>query len=368
MIILTLNIHLNIFKMGLKRMSIPVILTVLIGIGISSCTGNSTKKNDHTGVEYYRLLQFSETPYDIEKGTHPLTADQASSINNYKFTYDNSGRLLSVEFGRNNVLLDYSSMGSAAKITYEYKDNKQIKRYFNKNNEQIESSGVFTAEYTLNDKGVRTGLKFLGKDGSPVQNNNKINSYTWSILDNGMVRELRYNLANEEVVMNPFCPFYELRFSYNDKGFMTRMANYKADTLYNCTAENCGDIGVSYFQFSPNENGDVSQFSVFNVFGQMSNLYWGWSKRVTKFDEYGYTLETEVYDQDNEYVSGKLIPVEQNGYDSHGALIEVKNMDKSRNLINDPESGVAITEYKYDEQGNRTETLNFNKDRVPVKI
>ena len=75
-------------------MSIPVILTVLIGIGISSCTGNSAKKNEHTGVEYYRSLQFSETPYDIEKGTHPLTADQASSVNNYKFTYDNSGRLL----------------------------------------------------------------------------------------------------------------------------------------------------------------------------------------------------------------------------------------------------------------------------------
>jgi hypothetical protein len=350
--------------MRLKRFFIPVILIALIGF--SSCTGNASKKNS-TGVEYYRSIQFSETPYDIEKGTHPLTAAQASAINNYKFTYDNSGRLLSVEFGRNNVLLDYSSLGSAAKITYEYKDNKQIKRYFNKNNEQIESSGVYMAEYSLNDKGIRTGLRFLSKEGSPVENSNKIHTYTWSILDNGMVRELRYNLANEEVVMNPYCPFYELRFSYNEKGYMTRMANYKADTLYNCTAENCGDIGVSYFLFSPNENGDVLQFSVFNVFGQMSNLYWGWSKRVTKVDENGYALETEVYDQDNEFVSGKLIPVEQNVYDDHGAVTEVKNMDVKRNLINDPENGVAITVFKYDEKGNRTETLKYDKDRVQVK-
>ena len=100
----------------------------------------------------------------------------------------------------------------------------------------------------------------------------------------------------------------------------------------------------------------------------MSNLYWGWSKRVTKFDENGYELETEVYDQDNEFVSGKLIPVEQNVYDSHGALTEVKNMDKSRNLINHPESGVAITEFKYDDLGNRTETLTYDKERVHVKI
>jgi YD repeat-containing protein len=351
--------------MRLKKIIIPVILIVLIGI--SSCTGNATKKNIHSGVEHYRSLQFSETPYDIEKGTHPLTARQASTINNYKFTYDNTGRLLSVEYGRNNALLDYSSLGSAAKITYEYKDNKQIRRYFNKNNEQIESSGVYTAEYTLNDKGQRTGLRFLSKEGTQIENRNKIHSYTWSILANGMVRELRYNLANEEVVMNPFCPFFELRFSYNEKGYMTRMANYKADTLYNCTAENCGDIGVSYFSFSPNENGDVLQFSVYNVFGQMSNLYWGWSKRVTKVDENGYALETEVYDQDNEFVTGKLIPVEQKVYDSHGAVTAVRNLDKNRNLVNDPESGVAITEFKYDEQGNRTETVKYDKDKVQVK-
>ena len=66
-------------------------------------------------------------------------------------------------------------------------------------------------------------------------------------------------------------------------------------------------------------------------------------------------------------VSGKSVPVEQNVYDNHGALIEVKNMDKDRNLINHPETGVAITEYKYDELGNRTETLRFDKDRVAGK-
>jgi YD repeat-containing protein len=354
--------------MKLSKLTIPVILTLVLGICIVSCTGKTTKKNMHTGVEYYRNLQFSETPYDIEKGSHPLTADEAKTINSYKFTYDNSGRLLSVEFVRNNVLLGYSSMEGSAKIVYEYTDNKQIKHYFNKDNEPIESGGVFAAEYTLDANGNRTGLMFLGKDGTMVENGNKIHYWTWSILKDGMVRELRYNLANEEVVMNPFCPFYELRFTYNEKDYMTRMANYKADTLYNCTAEHCGDIGVSYFTFKPNENGDVESFSVFNVYGQMSNLYWGWSKRISKYDESGYVLETAVFDQDDEYVGGKLVPVERYAYDSHGALIEVKNMDKDRNLINDPENGVAITEYKYDELGNRTETLSFDKDRVPVKL
>ncbi len=354
--------------MKLSKLSIPVILTLVIGIAFSSCTGKSTVKNGHSGVEYYRSLQFTETPYDIEKGTHALTADEAKTINNYKFTYDESGRLLSVEFNRNNVLLGYSSMQGAAKITYEYTaDNKQIKRFYNKENEQIESAGIFTAEYSLDEKGIRTGLKFYAKDGAPAENRNKIHSWTWSILPDGMVRELRYNLAGVETVMNANCPFFELRFTYNEKGYVTRLANYMADTLYNCTAENCGDIGVSYFIFEPNEHGDLLGFSVFNVYGQMSNLSAGWSKRVNKVDENGYNIETAVYDQDNEYVSGKQVPVSQTIYNAHGAVAEVRNMDKDRNIINHPESGVAITEYKYDELGNRTETLRYDKDRVPVK-
>jgi YD repeat-containing protein len=166
--------------------------------------------------------------------------------------------------------------------------------------------------------------------------------------------------------MNQFCPFYELRFSYNDKGYVTRMANYMGDTLYNCTAENCGDIGVSYFEFEPNEFGDNLSFSVYNATGQMSNLYWGWSRRVSKYDENGYVLETAVFDQDNEYIGGKNVPVTQSTYDSHGALIETRNMDKDRNIINSPDNGVAITEYKYDEKGNRTETVRYDKDMVAV--
>lgn len=346
-----------------KLIITAIIISAGIGI-IISCTG---KSNGHRGVEYYRNLQFSETPFDIEKGTHKLKDNEARTVNSYKFTYDNDGRLLSVEFVRNGVLLDYSAMGGAARITYDYKDNKQVKHYFNKENQPIESSGIFAAEYTLNEQGIRTGLKFYGKDGQPAENRNKIHSYVWTVLDDGMVRELRYNLANEETVLNPNCPFYELRFSYNDKGYLTRMANFMGDTLYNCTAENCGDIGVSYFTFVPNEEGDIESFSVYNVFGQMSNLYAGWSKRISKYDKNGYPLEVIYYDQDDEFVSGRNVPVTQYAYDEHGAVTEVKSLDKDRNPIENPASGVSVIRYKYDDKGNRTETLRFNKEMIAMK-
>jgi len=316
-------------------------------------------------VQYYRSLLFSETPWDTEKGTYALTAEEAKTINNYKFTYDDSKRPVSVEFNRNGVLLDYSSMG-AAKITYEYKDNLQIKRFFDQNGEAIERDGAFTFEYTLNNEGMRTALRFLDKEGNPVENRNKIHNWVWTKMDDGMLRELRYNLAGDSVVMNPFCPFYELRFTYDANGYVTRMANYDHDTLYNCTAENCGDIGVSYFLFKNNEAGDLLEFSVHNTTGKLSNLYWGWAKRVNKVDENGYVVETTMFDQDDEFLGGKNVPVTVTEYDAHGAMVRRTNMNENHEVINSPSDGVAYVEYTYDEQGRRTGTVRLDKDKAEV--
>lgn len=344
-----------------------VIAVFIILISVA-CTDQSKPKKTHTGVEYYRLLQPSQTPFDMEKGIHPITARQAKTINSYKFSYDQSGRLQTVEYVRDNILLGYSFLGFIAKIVYEYSGNKQFKYYFNNKNEPIESASVFKAEYTINDQGIRTSVKFFGKYGEPVENKNKIHSFIWEVLPDGMVRELRYDLTGKETVLNPFCPFYELRFTYNENGFVTRMANYKADTLYNCTAENCGEVGVSYFIFEPNEHGDVEKFLVFNATGITSNVYWGWSKRLNKYDKNGYVLETEFFDQDDEYIGGKRVPVIQYSYDIHGAVTEVRNLDKDRKPYNNPENRVALTIYKYDENGQRTETLRFDKEGTPIHI
>ena len=357
------QIRMNSFRFFAKISGITLFAAATLFF--TGCTG---KIDDRQDVKYFRHLLTSQTPYDLEKGIHPVTARQAKTINSYKFTYDKNNRLLSVEFVRNNMLLSYSTMGFAARITYEYIDNKQIKRYFSDKEEPIEIAGVFRAEYTLDSTGTRRKLEFYGRYGQGVENKNRIHSFEWEVLPNGMVRELRYDLTGKETVLNPFCPFYELRFSYNEKGYVTRMANYKADTLYNCTAENCGEFGVSYFVFEPTESGDVLKFSVYNAGGLTSNVYWGWSKRINTFDSNGYLLESVFYDQDGEYIAGKRVPVIRHEYDSHGAETDTWNLDKDRKPYNNPENKVCHTVYKYDSKGARTETLRFDKDGAPVNV
>lgn len=342
-----------------------LLLFVVIALGFSACNQKPAKTAADSNVKYYRGLQFSETPWDTEKGSHELSAEEAKTINNYKFTFNEKGQLASVEYNRNNVLLDYSSMG-AAKVTYTYEGDKQIKHFFDEKNAATKNGGATAFEYTLNESGMRTAMRFLDENGAPIENRNKIHNYKWNKMPDGMIQEVRYNLAGEDVVMNEFCPFHELRFSYDANGFATRVANYSADTLTNCTAENCGDIGVSYFQLENNEYGDVLTFSVHNTIGQLSNLYWGWAKLTSVVDKNGYVLESTQFDQDNEYLGGKNVPVTKMEYDEHGALVKRISMDKDKNIVNNPGDGVAITKYVYDEQGHRTETLKYDKNEVPV--
>ncbi len=340
-------------------------LIVLFVAGLTSCNPKPASEAE-ANVKYYKQLLFSETPWDIERGSHEISADEAEKVNNYKFTWNDDGTLASVEYNRDGVLLGYSNL-RAAKITYTYEGDKQIKHFFDENGEPIESGGAFANEYTLDADGMRVAMRFLDKEGNPTENRNNIHNYVWSKLDNGMIRELRYNLNEEETIMNPFCPFYELRFTYDDNGYVTRMANFEADTMYNCTAENCGDVGVSYFLFENNDNGDLLSFSVHSTTGQLSNLYWGWAKRENVVDENGNAVKTTIYDQDDEMLGGKGIPVTKNEYDEYGALVKSISMDADGNVVNNPNNGVAIVEYKYDEQGKRTETLRYDSEMNPVE-
>jgi hypothetical protein len=341
-------------------------LAIALSIGFLSCkSGNSSQTSDN--VKHYRQILFSETNFDNITGNHEITAGEAKTINNYKFTLDDKKRPVTIEYCRDTVLLGYGST-DAPKIVITYTDTTEIRLYFDKDNKPQEIEGkVFKSVYKLDKNGMRTGLKFYDKEGKQVENRNKIASYTWSKLPDGMVKENRFNLAGKEVIMNEFCPFYELRFSYDDKGFVKRMANYQADTLYNCTAENCGDIGVSYFAFALSDKGDLKEFSVHNASGKPSNLYWGWSKFVNQVDSLGYVTETAFWDQDLEYLSGKKVPVHQYKYDTHGARIEEIAMDGNRNIINDPNSGIAIKEFKYNELGFPTDTVKYDNKRIEIK-
>jgi len=346
---------------------LPLLILAVFTIVLGSCGQKNSKEPEFEKVQHFRQLLFTETPWDAIRGTHPISAEEAMTVNNYTFTYDDSQRLVLVTYGRGDSLLPKSRLG-ASKVVMTYEDNLEIRTYFDENGQPTTVNGdVFKAVYEMDSAGFRTGLKFYSETGEPIENRNGIAYYIWSKDVFGNLKENRFNLAGEETVLNEFCPFYELRFTYDDAGRVVKMANYEEDALYDCTAENCGSIGVCYFDFVMNENGDLLEFIVKSSTGQLSNLYWGWARFEQTFDEYGNVIERVSYDQDDELLSGKGIPIIQSTYDEAGSLLEQRYLDANRQLMESSEDSVAVRRYKYDEYGHRTETILLDKNLNPKK-
>ena len=76
-----------------------LILLALIGMGLFSCSPKPAQEAQDN-VKYYRGLLFSETPWDWERGSYPLTAEEAKTINNYKFTMNENGQIISIEYNQ----------------------------------------------------------------------------------------------------------------------------------------------------------------------------------------------------------------------------------------------------------------------------
>ncbi|NJO90034.1 MAG: hypothetical protein HC831_14610 [Chloroflexia bacterium] len=136
----------------MKLKNFTFLLGLVVLLGFTACNGgNENNENNEVteNVKHYRHLLFSETPFDDIKGIHEITAEEAKTINNYKFTYDEKNRPVSVEFCRDSVLLGYSETG-AAKITFEYTDSTETRHYFDKDgNPKVVNGEVFKSVYTI---------------------------------------------------------------------------------------------------------------------------------------------------------------------------------------------------------------------------
>ena len=335
-------------------------ISLVLASAFTACNNKAEEKTTaQTG--YFRVIRFAETPWDKIAGNHAITAEEGKTINHYRFSYNEAGQVSAIEYLRDSVLLNYSSTG-AARILFAYTDSTETLTYFNNTNTQIEVDGkVWKSVYSLDTTGMRTGLKFFGKDEAAVENGDSIHSYVWSKLADGKVKEQRFKLDGKETVLNQFCPFYELRFTYDSLGYVTKMENFQGDTLYNCTAENCGETGVSYFTFENNADGDLLKFHVRNTSGKYSNLYWGWARFEQVVDANGYVTERAYFDQDEEPISnGKVAPIRQYVYDAAGAVVEVKNLNAKREPMEIGDKKVAAMKFVYDQAGNPTDTLRFD--------
>ena len=77
---------------------IHLALLASVAFILGSCTQEASKSGTTEKVQHYRHILFSETPWDPIRGTYKISSEEAKTVKNYTFTYDDSLRLTQVEF------------------------------------------------------------------------------------------------------------------------------------------------------------------------------------------------------------------------------------------------------------------------------
>ncbi|HEX2977303.1 MAG TPA: hypothetical protein VHO68_15310 [Bacteroidales bacterium] len=201
----------------MKSVNRVLFLMVTCALALFSCREKKQSPEKHTGVEYYRNILPLFSFYDTEHGIGKLPEQEAKPLKSYKFVWDDAGKLLSVEYTKNDTLI-FSPLLDAAKIKYAYDGQMQIKFFFDSGEQPIEIDSIFAYQYSSNSSGERAGMMFLDKNGVMVNNSKGIHAWVWSRLDDGTIKETRFSLEGQEILP-------EARLVYNEKGELKEIRN-----------------------------------------------------------------------------------------------------------------------------------------------
>lgn len=309
--------------MNLKHKSIALLVTI---ISSSSFAGNNPDS------EYFRHLMFRESPFAPYKGIHPISQAEASSVAHYKFSYNNDGKVISIahqigdEIINNNGNWD-TFVWFSPKVTIEYSDDGEIHRYFNADNEQVQTHGkVYTAKYKHNNQGMRTSLKFFDKQNAPSENAWNANRYEWSVDEESRIVEKRFSLNNELVSIRPEFKFYETRLDYDENGVLQFVYNYGKEGK---PANNDSGAGID------------------RIYYDLAGNFQRW----------------QVFSKDGKPVAGNrpMVHVGEHLYDQYGNKIGLRGFDIDGTQMTFS-WGDYSTKTTYDRFGNNTSNRTFKKD------
>ena len=300
------------------------LMASLLGTVLMALPANAT--------DYFRHLTFRETPFAQHMGIHPISAAEARDIAHYRFDYDAEGRVTSIRHAidgkniANNGNWDsFTWFGPEVRIRYE--GNQEIHEYYNTEGQRYATHGaVYSTVYELDSNGTRTSLRHFDENDTPVESTWGAHLYEWSTDDQGRIREVRTNLAGEQVRIRPNFEFFEVRLTYGPDGRVQQMENYGLDGK---PTNNTSGAGID-------------------------RIY---------YDAQGNFVRWQVYDIDDNPVQGNApnVHVGEHLYDKNGNKVGLRGFDKAGKRMTFA-FGFRETSMDYDERGNALGMKHFAPD------
>lgn len=319
---------------------------------------------------YYSTVPFRETPFADLIGINPLSEQEASARNHYRFEYDRSGRLVEAGFYLGKNLRDLNHTANhfflSPLIRFSYDKGQEKRRFFDKHGNAITVRGnVFEEVYDLDDKGRRIRLRFKNEKGEWIQNAWDIAEYRWAILPDGRVIEERFDEKGAMVSIRPGFHFYRIRFHYDHRGMLALMQNIDKNGRL---VEN--DSGAAQDKIEYDENGNVIAWNVLDKNDQLTR---GNSPDVARgvmtYDEYGYEIGIRHEDE-----KGKLIInaygfcMSKTEFDRFGNMKARTFLDTDKKVASHQVAGYTYLEMKWSRDGmDRLGLAYFDKQGHPVQ-
>ena len=300
---------------------------------------------------YYMNWNSDHTQSKV-KPSIKLNDDEATLINCYKVTFDNLGRLKTVEYFVNGKKSSNSNYGAhILEVNYYSSYYEEIFR--NKKNERVTNkNGIWSHKYSLNEFGYWVTKENYDKEGNLVDQYGVAKFKVYRDHQNRRACEIRYN-SNLDTIPDPN-GFKITHFTYNQDGYISSRQNInQTGDLIN------GKYGYAKVVFHMDQNGQFYGEEFVDNRGKLTNSSSLGYAKIDMRDFNSYGKNKRYYFTDESGYPSKEKAMGVISYHDNMSINEVLYYDRYGNQTKD--TGIrAKSKYVYDENGEFIKRLNYN--------
>lgn len=277
-----------------KTMKIITLLLCLV-ISISSFAQNT---------KYFRHLRYNHiSPFIEITGVHAIDSTTASKTSHYIFKFDTIGRIAEIinNHYHTEKVHPLASLGTY-KVIFTYKENKEIRTFYDPNNRRITNDrNVYKEIYLTDNNNVKKQLNFYDLNDKPIESNWKIAEYKWQQTEKYIV-EKRYNLQKELVNLSPYFEFGITGIIIDTNGVPQGHYNLneKLEIIDNY-------YGTASYQDTYDNSGNHIKYTYHNKNNELVMNQWNYAIGEKIYDNLGNNVQLNLYDTKNKIVDARYI-------------------------------------------------------------
>ena len=269
------------------------------------CVSIFVNAQETTNEKHFRHLRYNHVSPIIElSGIHPISKETAQSTSHYKFTFDTSNKLIEIINNHYHTEKKHplASIG-VYKMVISHEDNKEIRTFFDPNNNQITNDReVYKEVFTYCKKGFKKELNFYDLEDKPMESNWKITSYQWQKTKDGII-EKRFNLKEEAVNVSPYFEFGNTLITIDDNG--TPKGHYNLNEKLEIT--NNVD-GVASYQDTFDTIGNHITYTYHDTKGNLVLNQWQFAIGKKLYDSIGNNILLKQLDTNGKLIRERTVP------------------------------------------------------------